>query len=315
MATNEIGVLLTNIGSPDSATPASVRKYLKKFLSDPRVVELPKLVWLPILYGIILPFRSNSSAKLYQKIWTENCSPLKIYSEKLDEKLSEELNLSVAIGMHYGNPDIESALNQLKHCKKILVLPLYPQYSATTTAASFDQVANILKKWRKLPEIQTISSYGAQESYLQAIADSIKPHALQHLLFSFHSIPEKFSKKGDPYFEECQTTANRIAEKLQLSKNQWSLSFQSRLGRAKWLSPYTQEMLETLPKKGITDLHVICPGFAVDCLETLEEINIRGREQFLQAGGKKFQYIPCLNDSDQQIFNLRDVIMRAASRH
>lgn len=311
---NNIGVLLTNIGSPDSPTSIDVRKYLKKFLSDRRVVEIPRLIWWPILHGIILRTRPKASAKLYQKIWTDQGSPLLINSEKIAEKLREKLQCSIELGMHYGNPSIHLALNKLRsqNLRKIIILPLYPQYSAPTTASSFDQVTDILKTWRDIPEIQFLRDYADDKNYISALSQSIqtiqKTSDIKHLLFSFHGIPKYFVNQGDPYLEQCHKTVNLIVEKLQLPKDQYSIAFQSRLGRAKWLTPYTDEVLKTLPKQGVTDLHVICPGFSVDCLETLEEIAIRGKKQFLEAGGKNFQYIPALNSSDEQITLLQKII-------
>jgi len=310
---NEIGVLITNIGTPRTPTPTAVRSYLKKFLSDKRIVELPHLIWWPILYGIILPFRSKQSAKLYQKIWTKEGSPLLLNSQKITKKLQTQLNCPVELGMQYSDPSIPSALQALhKKVRKIIVLPLYPQYSATTTASTFDQIANTFKTWRNIPEICTINDYSTDPGYIQALCHSIqKTWQLQgkkHLLFSFHGIPKRYVTAGDPYLEHCKNTVLLIAHTLKLTDAEWSLAFQSRLGRAEWLTPYTDNVLKLLPKKGITDLHMICPGFAADCLETLEEIAIRGQETFLHAGGKSFYYIPALNDSDDHIKALENII-------
>lgn len=308
-----IGILITNIGSPDSPTPKSVRHYLKKFLSDPRVVKISKWLWYPILYAFILPFRSIKSAKLYQQIWTEHGSPLSYISHKLQITLQNQLKLPVALGMHYGNPSIEEALTSFKkQVDKIIIFPLYPQYSETTTAASFDMVAKTLKKWNVIPEVVMLHDYAIHPAYIQAISDSIKKSwekklKPDFLLFSFHSIPKQLADQGDPYPERCKQTAKLIAQQLELSEKEWSVAFQSRLGRAEWLQPYTDKVLTELPKQGIKNLHVVCPGFAVDCLETLEEINIRGKEQFLNAGGKEFFYIPALNDSDEHVKMLIDI--------
>lgn len=309
---NDIGILLTNIGSPDQATPQGLRQYLKKFLSDPRVVEIPKLLWWPLLHGYILRTRPKKSAKLYQLIWTDEGSPLTVYSKNIAKKLAEKLQVPVELGMHYGNPSIELALKNLqaKNIKKIIILPLYPQYSGTTTAATIDQVMKIFKCWRHIPELCSIHSYADNSNYIDALCDSIQKHSIKHLLFSFHGVPKRCIDKGDPYAEQCHRTVSLVAEKLNLANNTYSISFQSRLGRAKWLTPYTDKTLKELPKRGVTDLHIICPGFAVDCLETLEEINIRGKEQFLQAGGKSFQYIPALNDSAPQLKTLADIIIK-----
>lgn len=300
---NDIGVLLTNVGSPDKPTPSAVRDYLKKFLSDPRVVEIPKIIWWPILYGFILRTRPTQSAKLYQQIWTDQGSPLWVFSKSLVSKLQQKLSMPIEIGLHYGDPSIESALQKLnnQNIKKLILLPLYPQYSGTTTASTIDKVNHIFKKWRRIPEICSIHSYADNAHYINALCDSIKPFSIKHLLFSFHGIPKNYVDKGDPYLEQCHKTVELIAKKLNLSKNNFSISFQSRIGKAKWLMPYTDKILKELPQKGVTDLHVICPGFSVDCLETLEEINIRGKKQFFASGGKSFQYIPALNDSELQL--------------
>jgi ferrochelatase len=314
MINKRVGILLTNIGTPEAPTPSAVRRYLKKFLSDPRVVELPRILWWPILYGIILPFRSKRSANLYKKIWTNEGSPLLLNSKKISEKLQTSLQLPVELGMQYSNPSISHALKtlQTKNVNKIIILPLYPQYSATTTAATFDHVAALFKNWRNLPEICMLNDYSSHPYYIQAICHSIqKTWAIQgkkHLLFSFHGIPRRLVDAGDPYLERCQETVRLVTDALQLQSKDWSLAFQSRLGKAKWLTPYTNQLLQSFPKQGIKDLQVICPGFAADCLETLEEIEIRGKEQFLKAGGKSFYYIPALNDTDQHISTLADIL-------
>lgn len=308
--TNKIGVLLTNIGSPDQPTPKAVRSYLKKFLSDPRVVEIPKLLWWPILYGLILPLRGKKSAQLYQKIWTDHGSPLVYLTEQIATKLQEQLLIPVAVGMHYGNPSIQAGLAKLRaqHVDKIIILPMFPQYSATSTAVTFDQVTAELKHWRKLPDIQFIHDYAEDEGYINALLHAIQKHPVKHLLFSFHGIPKRCIDLGDPYFDQCQKTVTLLTQKLNLKEDQYSVAFQSRVGRAQWLTPYTDQVLRELPQKGVTDLHVICPGFAVDCLETLEEITIRGQEQFLNAGGKSFHYIPALNDEDEHLAVLKNLL-------
>jgi ferrochelatase len=312
---NKVGVLLTNIGTPSAPTPTAVKSYLKKFLSDTRVVELPRFIWWPILYGIILPFRSQRSAKLYQQIWTEEGSPLLLNSQKIAKKLEKKLQCPVVIGMHYSQPSIKTALKTLqeKNINQIIVLPLYPQYSATTTASSFDHIAKTFSTSRHIPAIRTIYDYAENPAYIQALCHSINKtwqiHGKKHLLFSFHGIPKRYSKAGDPYPERCQRTVELVTQQLQLSPTEWSLAFQSRLGRAKWLTPYTQDILEKLPQQGIKELYVICPGFAVDCLETLEEIAIRGKKYFLEAGGELYHYIPALNDSDPHIELLANIIV------
>lgn len=305
---NSVGILLTNVGTPDEPTPKAVQRYLKEFLSDPRVVELPRIIWWPILHGYILRTRPQKSAQLYQKIWRAEGSPLLHYSLEIAHALEKKLSLPVALGMHYGKPSIKQALHELREKKvtKLIILPLYPQYSATTTAATFDRATDELKKWRKIPEICTIQDYAADKNYIACLSNSIR-HAEQiqgkpdHLLFSFHGIPEQYAKAGDPYPERCHVTARSVVEALQLKAAHWSVAFQSRLGRAKWLSPYTDNVLKELALQGRRKIHVICPGFPADCLETLEEIAIRGKEQFLSAGGESLHYIPALNDRAEHI--------------
>ena len=314
MSQNKIGVLLTNIGTPDQATPSAVRRYLKEFLLDPRVVEIPKLIWLPILYGFILPFRAKKSAKLYEKIWTPFGSPLLHHSQQLMHALKEQINYPVELGMHYGNPSIEYGLNELKNQKveKIFILPLFPQYSATTTAASFDAVARVLKKWRVIPEIRMMTDYADHPLYIKALAQSIRlaqtKHKSERLIFSFHGIPKRFVEAGDPYKQRCKLTVALLTKELGLAEKDYSLTFQSRLGRAEWLQPYTDKTLESLPAQNIFDVQVVCPGFAVDCLETLEEIAIKGKQQFLNHGGQKFHYIPALNADSEHIKLLIELI-------
>lgn len=320
MVKNNIGVLLVNIGTPSAPTPLAVKKYLTQFLSDPRVVEVPSLLWQPLLRGIILPLRSRQSAKLYQKIWQPEGSPLFTFSQKISKKLESHLrdkiapSVHVGLGMHYSSPTIDEALESLraKNCEHIIVLPLYPQYSATSTGSTFDRVFQALHNWRAVPKISFINDYADHPAYINAVCDTLKTiNKQQHLLFSFHGIPQRYIDKGDPYAERCLLTTKLIAERLGLSPDNWSISFQSRLGRAKWLEPYTDKILQTLAKK-TTSLSVVCPGFAADCLETLEEIAIRGKEQFLHAGGKQFSYIPALNDSDQHIKALAEIIKSTA---
>lgn len=312
MTSTKIGILLTNIGSPSHPTSKAVRHYLKKFLSDRRVVEIPRALWLPILYGIILPFRARSSAKLYQKIWTITGAPLVTHMQAIADKLTAQLQLPVVIGMHYGQPSIKTALENLRaqQIEKILILPLYPQYSATTTASTFDLVAATLRKWRNIPEIRMVHDYAIDQNYIDALCATIQKVPAHHLLFSFHGIPKRCIKLGDPYQQQCYATVQKITQKLQLEPNQWTLTFQSRLGRAEWLTPYTDKVLAELPKQGITNINVVCPGFAVDCLETLEEIALRGAEQFTHAGGKSFHYIPALNASTDSIHMLEKIIQK-----
>jgi protoporphyrin/coproporphyrin ferrochelatase len=304
MSTKKTGILLTNTGSPNLPTPAAVRRYLREFLSDKRVVKLSRILWLPILYGIILPFRAKKSAKLYQKIWLDDkkIAPLLFHTHSLAKILEQHLRLPVAFGMHYGNHSIGEALENFRcmHLERIVILPLFPQYSGICTGAAFDRVQKTISKWYWLPEIHFISGYAMHPAYINAICRSIqiafKNHGKKYLLFSFHGIPEKYAGLGDPYPLQCAQTMYKITDRLGLAKNEYGLAFQSRLGKGKWLMPYTDVILKSLPKRGIRDVHVICPGFAVDCLETLEEIALRGKEQFMQAGGNSFNYIPALNN-------------------
>ncbi len=327
MTQKKLGILLTNIGTPDAPTPSAVRRYLKAFLSDRRVIALPPILWKPILYGIILRTRPKKSAELYQKIWTEEGSPLLFHTQdiaiKLQEKLSKKFNqdIPVTIGMNYSNPSIKSGLETLRAqgMNQLCVLPMYPQYSATSTASSIDAVCQTFKTWRAIPACRFIDHYADHPSYIQAISDAIRDHwkknEKSYLLFSFHGIPQKYAEAGDPYADLCQLSARLIAENLKLNDKEWSVSFQSRLGPTKWLSPYTDHVLAALPKQNIKRIQVVCPGFAVDCLETLEEIAIRGKEQFLEAGGESFDYIPALNSSDAHIEMLATVIVSANARN
>jgi len=310
MTPNNVGILLTNIGTPAEPSPTVVKHYLKKFLSDRRVIDIPPMLWQPILRGLILPIRSKKSAKLYQKIWTRDGSPLLVFSRNIAEKLEATLNVPVALGMHYSQPSIQHALEQLReqNCQKIIILPLYPQYSGAATGSSFDHVMNVLKTWRDIPDIRFIHDYADHPAYINAIADSLSPLSDQHLLFSFHGITQRAVDQGDPYGKRCLLTATLVSERLNLAPHRFSIAFQSRLGKAKWLQPYTDKLLQQFPQQGVTGLTVVCPGFAVDCLETLEEISIRGREQFLKAGGKQFHYVPALNDTQKHIDVLTKII-------
>lgn len=311
----KIGVLLTNLGTPDAPTPSAIRRYLTEFLWDRRIVEIPRPIWWLILHGIVLRTRPRHSAKLYQKIWTSEGSPLLTNSLRLMQALKKHINgnIIIALGMRYGNPSIPKALNELRqhNIDRLLILPLYPQYSATTTASTFDAVSNVLKSWRYIPDIKMISQYHTNPEYITSIANSIQQHhTTNHLLFSFHGLPQRFVDAGDPYQQQCYITAQQVTEKLQLPKESWSLAFQSRFGKARWLQPYCDSTLRTLPAQGKKNLTVICPGFAVDCLETLEEIAIQNRDIFLQAGGENFKYIPALNDSASHVTMLANLILK-----
>ncbi|MET0094814.1 MAG: ferrochelatase, partial [Sedimenticola sp.] len=292
------GVLLTNLGTPDAPTTADVRRYLKEFLSDPRVVETPRLIWWLILNGIILRTRPAKSAEAYRQVWTENGSPLLDISQRQATALQERLQqrseqpIKVALAMRYGNPSIAEGLESLRkaNARRIIVLPLYPQYSATTTASTLDAVSDVLKTWRWLPELRFISHYQDHPGYIGALAESVREYWQQHgepdrLLISFHGIPQDYADAGDPYPEECSTTAQLLADNLGLEAERWSMTFQSRLGRKEWLKPYTDKTLKQWGSEGTGKVHVICPGFSADCLETIEEIGQENRDYFVQAGG------------------------------
>jgi protoporphyrin/coproporphyrin ferrochelatase len=317
------GILLTNLGTPDAPTKKYVRKYLAEFLNDKRVIEAPRIIWWPVLYGLILRLRPKKSARAYAKIWTDEGSPLKVITmkqtEKIKLKLAGTLNYPVAVetAMRYGQPSIKSALERLRlaNACRILIFPLYPQYSATTTASTFDAVTKVLQGWRRVPEIRFIAHYHDDPGYISAIAESVRLHWAKNgipdrLLFSFHGIPRKYFDAGDPYYCECQKTARLTAQQLKLDEDQWTVSFQSRFGPMEWLKPYTDEVLVGWAKKGISNVHVICPGFSADCLETLEEIQIQYRDTYLNAGGKHFSYIPALNDDENHIEVLSAIIAK-----
>lgn len=300
----KIGVLLANLGTPDSSTPKAISRYLWQFLTDPRVVDLPRCKWLPLLRAIILPLRSKRIAKNYQAIWTEQGSPLLATSLQQKQALQayfDERNIhaQVEIAMTYGNPSMQSAVkNLLKHqVDRIVVLPLYPQYSSTTTGALFDSFANALKKERGFVPFDFIHSYHLDENYINALTDSIKARLKldEFLLFSYHGIPLRYEEMGDYYREHCKQTTIAVVNKLGLTENQWGMTFQSRFGREEWLQPYTDKFLEKAAAQNIQKVAVVCPGFSVDCLETIEEIDEENRENFLHNGGESYQYIPALN--------------------
>ena len=303
-----LGVLTVNTGTPDAPRAREVRRFLKLFLSDPRVVELPRLFWLPLLRGVILPLRGPRSARLYQRVWMSEGSPLAVYSRQLRDALELELRRELGDGVAiesaflYSAPHIAASLQRLRAAGalRIVVLPLFPQTSGTTTGAVYDQVGAALRGLRELPSVRLISDYHADAGYIVALANSVREHWQQqgrrsHLLMSFHGIPERCVQRGDPYQCHCLTTAQLLAQELGLDQQAWTLSFQSRFGKARWLLPATDCTLAELPARGVRDLTLVCPGFAVDCLETLEEIAIGGQEIFRHAGGENFAYVPALN--------------------
>lgn len=317
------GILITNLGTPDEPTTKALRRYLGEFLSDPRVIEVPRFIWWCILHGIILRTRPGKSAKAYQKIWTDEGSPLLSISRKQATAIRENLKeqtagpVHVVLAMRYGNPSIIDGLNRLRelNAQRLLVLPLYPQYSATTTASTFDAVSEVLKTWRWLPELRMVRHYHDHPGYIDALVESIRVHWASHekpdkLLFSFHGLPKHYFLAGDPYYCECQKTARLVAEELELKEEQWAVSFQSRFGPREWLKPYTDKLLEQWGKSGVEHAQIICPGFSADCLETLEEIKLQNQGFFLAAGGKKFSYIPALNEQSAHINTLTDIIFK-----
>lgn len=315
-------VLLVNLGTPDAPDTRSVRRYLREFLWDPRVVEISRPVWWLILNGVIAPFRSPRSAKAYAKIWTEQGSPLTVHTRQLAGRVQSEISrhaprVRVMWAMRYGRPGIGHVLSRLAedNIQRLLVLPLYPHYSATTTASVFDQVSRVLGSHRWLPDIRFISHYHRHTGWLDTVADSIRSHQAEHgrpdrLLFSFHGIPRRNLLLGDPYQCQALASARRIAERLELAGGDWQVGFQSRLGRAEWLKPYTDKTLKTLARNGVKHVQVVCPGFAVDCLETLEEIAIVNRKLFEQSGGQRLDYIPCLNAGEAHARALSDLCRR-----
>ena len=315
------GVLLVNLGTPAAPTAAAVRPYLRQFLSDPRVVEIPRLLWWAILNGFILVRRPAKSALKYASIWTDEGSPLKFHTGKQAKLLAGYLHhggkpaIHVDWAMRYGEPSIPAQLSAMraKGCTRILVVPLYPQYAASTTASAMDQVAHCLTRWRNLPELRFVRNFHDHPGYIAALAQSVRDHwkangESQILLMSFHGIPKRTLELGDPYHCECYKTARLLAEALQLPPERWQVSFQSRFGRAEWLQPYTEPTLERLARSGVQSVDVICPGFVSDCLETLEEIAMECKEAFLNAGGAQFHYIPCLNERHDWIQALHDIV-------
>lgn len=315
-------ILLCNLGTPDAPNASALRRYLGEFLSDHRVVEIPKAVWKPILHGIILRVRPAKSAAKYASIWTPEGSPLAVWTRKQAQLLQDQLaaaghNVTVRPAMRYGNPSIPSQLDALKAegATRILVLPLYPQYSGTTTASVFDAVSHWSLRTRNVPELRFVKHYHDNAGYIEALAQTVQTHWKHHgppdkLVMSFHGVPERTLHLGDPYHCESHKTARLLAERLGLQKDDYKITFQSRFGKAKWLEPYTEPTLIEMAKAGVGRVDVICPGFTGDCLETLEEINQEAREAFLHNGGKEFHYIPCLNDHPRWIEALSQVALQ-----
>jgi protoporphyrin/coproporphyrin ferrochelatase len=320
-------VLLVNLGTPDAPEAGAVRRYLKEFLSDQRVVEIPRIAWWPILNGIILTVRPRKSAAKYATIWTEQGSPLLVHSREqatlLRGYLGEQgVDADVALAMRYGQPSIASVLAELqsRHTERVLIIPMYPQYSATTTASVLDAVFDVLARTRNVPEVRWVKHFHDDPGYIDALKQSVlrhwKAHGRAHdaggkLVMSFHGVPKRTLLLGDPYHCECQKTGRLLAEALGLGKDDYVVTFQSRFGRAEWLQPYTAPTLHDLGRRGVPRVDIMCPGFPADCLETLEEIAMEGKQEFLTAGGKEYRYIPCLNGSPAFIHALT----RLAERH
>jgi ferrochelatase len=316
-----VGVLVTNLGTPGAPTAAALRPYLKQFLSDHRVVDVPRMLWWFILNLIILNVRPRKSAVAYAKVWTEAGSPLLVHTRSQTEAVREHLksvygdDVVVEFGFRYGDPSIGSGIDALLHqgVRKLLVLPLYPQYSAPTGASTFDAVAEDFSRRRWLPELRFITHYHDNPGYIEALAASVRRHWESHgraerLLMSFHGIPRRYFDNGDPYFCECHKTARLLAESLGLAKSEYQLVFQSRFGREEWLKPYIDVVLAILPGEGVKSVQVICPGFSADCLETLEEIALQFRDLYLEAGGERFEYISALNEEPDHIAMLAGLV-------
>lgn len=317
-----VGILLVNSGTPDSLATKDVRRFLAGLLGDPRVVELPRWLWLPILHGIILRTRPYRSARKYRKIWTERGSPLAYHSRELTEKLRQRFNagegnvVAIESAMLYSTPGVDLAMQRLlaAGARKILILPLFPQYSSVSTGAVFDHVAKNLSRQRWLPALRFVESYHDHPSYIEALRQSVLSHwavhgRTRHLLFAYHGIPQKYFDRGDPYYCLCHKTSRLLAQALHVPESDWTLSFQSRFGPGRWLQPYTDDTLRSLPKRDVREVTVVSPGFAADCLETLEELGIEGRDQFLQAGGLRYEYVPALNSTDAHVDMLATIAM------
>ena len=311
-APERIGVLLVNLGTPDFPSYFAVQRYLREFLGDRRVINTSRLIWLPLLYGVILPFRPIKTARKYRKIWLPEGSPLAVYSTRLTAKVGAVMQarfgdqIRVELGMTYGNPSIAHALESLcgQNVKKLLVLPLYPQYCSSTTGSVFDRTSCALQRWRWLPETRFVNDYYHDAGYIEALASRILDHWAEaggraHLMFSYHGIPAAYVAGGDPYQAQAEATTRLVASRLGLAPDQWSHCYQSRFGRVEWLQPYTQDTLKVLAARGVRKLTVVSPSFAVDCLETLEEVAIEYRDAFLELGGERLTLVPALNDDDR----------------
>jgi protoporphyrin/coproporphyrin ferrochelatase len=314
------GILLANLGTPAAPERKPVARFLREFLSDPRVVDLPRYLWLPLLNLVIIPLRAGRSAAAYRQIWWPEGSPLLVLTERLAERLRANLGerFRVEVGMRYGAPSIRSGLERLRAAgvEEIVILPMYPQFSGTTTASIYDAVDAALESLAWYPRRQPVDTYHEHPAWIEAIAASIRAHragrgAADKLIFSLHGIPQRYVRQGDPYQQQCAASVRAVAEKLGLAADQWLLTYQSRVGREPWLQPYTDITLEELARSGVRHVQVVCPGFAVDCLETLEEIAEQNRERFEAAGGEKLEYVPALNDSDAHAHLYRQLVEEA----
>lgn len=318
---DKIGVLITNLGTPEAPTPRALRIYLKEFLSDPRVVEIPRLLWMLILHGIILRVRPKKSAHAYESVWTNQGSPLLLHTQAQAKALTEQLkdqhgdDLIIDYAMRYGQPAIADVVQNMleQGVRKLLVLPLYPQYSGSTTASTFDALAKDFTQRRWLPNLRFIAGYYDHPKYIEALASSVKKHWQEHgqadkLVLSFHGVPRFFLEKGDPYYCHCQVTARLLSDALAVEPGRIITTFQSRFGKAEWLKPYTDQTLKSLPGQGIKSVQIMTPGFAADCLETLEEIAVENRDYFIAAGGEHYEYIPALNSTPEHIDALSEII-------
>lgn len=315
----QTAVVLVNLGTPDAPTPRAVRRYLKEFLSDPRVVEIPRALWWLILHALILPFRSGKSAEKYASIWQDEGSPLKLHTERQATALRMRLlarghRVHVVCAMRYGKPSLVAVLDDLKGqgCERILILPAYPQYSGTTTASIFDAVFRHFSTVRNVPELRFVKHYHDHDGYIQALKQSVLAHwdangRPEKLVMSFHGVPRRTLLLGDPYHCECRKTARLLAEALGLTEADYVVAFQSRFGKAEWLQPYTAPTLQELARQGVQRVDVMCPGFTSDCLETLEEIAMEAKAGFLHAGGKEFRFIACLNDTCAWIEGMTEI--------
>ena len=322
-APERIGVLLVNLGTPDFPSYFAVQRYLREFLGDRRVVNTSRLIWLPLLYGVVLPFRPIQTARKYRKIWLPEGSPLAVYSTRLTAKVGAAMQarfgdqIRVELGMTYGNPSIAHALESLseQNVRKLLVLPLYPQYCSSTTGSVFDRTSCALQRWRWLPETRFVNDYYHDAGYIDALASRILEHWAEagersHLMFSYHGIPAAYVAEGDPYQAQAEATTRSVASRLGLAADQWSHCYQSRFGRVEWLQPYTQDTLKVLAARGVRKLTVASPSFAVDCLETLEEVAIEYRDMFLALGGERLTLVPALNDDDRHAQVLAAIVER-----